>query len=73
VQPGEWLGRKCDVIGLGGSCKVWLWNDIPLKKETKNIGSETIVQASRIQENTSIDASLLELPEGMTVRSASGK
>jgi hypothetical protein len=73
VQPGEWLGRKCDVIGLGGDGKVWLWNDIPLKKEKKNIGSETTIQASRIEENAEIDASLLELPEGMAVRSASGK
>lgn len=73
VDPGEWLGRKCDVISLASAGKVWLWNDIPLKKEQKIVGRETIIQAYRIQENTAIDASLLQVPEGMRVRSAFGK
>jgi hypothetical protein len=72
VKPGQWLNRTCDVVSVGSGNNVWLWNEIPLKKEQKLVGSEIVIDAYRIQENASIDASMLQLPAEMKIRSATG-
>lgn len=72
IKPGKWLDRECEVVSHGSGNNVWLWNEIPLKKEFKQVGSETIISATRIQEDASIAASKLQLPEGMEIKSATG-
>lgn len=72
VKPGEWLGRTCEVVSVGSGNNVWLWNEIPLKKEQKLVGSEILVSAYRIQENASVEESKFQVPPGMKIRSATG-
>jgi len=72
VKSGKWLDRSCEVVSHGSGNNVWLWNEIPLKKEQKQVGSETVIGASRIQETASIEASMLQLPERMEIKSATG-
>jgi hypothetical protein len=72
VKPGQWLNRTCDVVSVGTGNNVWLWNEIPLKKEQKFVGSDTVINAYRIQENASIEVSMLQVPAEMKIMSAAG-
>src|SRR5262249_48551900 len=72
VKPGQWLQRPCEVVSVGTGNNVWLWNEIPLKKEQKLIGSDLVIDAYRIQENGSIEASMLQVLPEMKITSAAG-
>jgi hypothetical protein len=67
VKTGEWLGRPCDIVYLASAGDVWLWHDIPLKREVKSVTSDMTIEAYRIQENVPIADSLLQVPAGMKV------
>jgi hypothetical protein len=68
VDQQQFLGRTCDVVHMASSGNVWFWNEIPLKKELKTVGSEIDIEAYQIKEDASIPASLLQVPDGMSVR-----
>jgi hypothetical protein len=72
VKPGQWLDRTCEVVSVGTGNNVWLWNEIPLKKELKAVGSETVISAYRIQENAPIEVAMLQVPAEMKIMSAAG-
>ena len=67
IKPGQWLNRTCDVVSIGTGNNVWLWNEIPLKKEQKFVGSDMVIEAYRIQEDASIEASMLQVPAEMKI------
>ncbi len=67
VKPGQWLNRTCDVVSVGSGNNVWLWNEIPLKKEQKLVGSDIVISAYRIQENSSVEAAMLQVPAEMKI------
>ncbi len=61
------VGKDCKVYSIKQPVKstVWVWNNIPLKSVTLFGGSEVKMVALEIREGA-VDASMFELPQGIT-------
>ena len=61
-------GKDCEIYeGVGG--KLWIWknNQIAIKTIVKILGIDIVFDATKIELNKSVDASLFEIPENMEV------
>jgi hypothetical protein len=59
------IGKNCDVYeGMG---KVWIWNGLNLKTETKSMGIDATVTATEIKLDVTVPSEKFEIPEGITI------
>jgi hypothetical protein len=62
VGTGIFLGRKCDMIDMGGA-QVWYWKGIALKKEL--LGDKIYEHATSIEEHYVIKPDEFEVPKNV--------
>lgn len=67
------LGKECNVLSMksdkmGMQGKYYVWNNIPLKSETRMSGMVVSLIATKIEENVDIPASKFEIPADIKFR-----
>jgi len=61
-------GKQCDVYeGIAGKLWIWKKNKLALKVDVSLLGMSIITEATKINLDVSVDASLFELPKGMEI------
>ena len=61
-------GKDCEVYeGVGGKLWIWKGNQIAIKTNVKILGINIVSDATKIELNKSVDASLFEVPKDMEV------
>lgn len=64
IGTEEFLGKDCDVYEMKSTgTKLWVWEWLTLKSETKSGGIDINLTATRINEGTSVPSEKFKIPE----------
>jgi hypothetical protein len=64
IGAEEFLGKDCDVYEMKSTgTKLWVWEWLTLKSETKSGGIDITLSATRINEGTSVPSEKFKIPE----------
>jgi hypothetical protein len=64
IGAEEFLGKDCDVYEIKNTgTKLWIWEWLTLKSETKSGGIDINLSATRINEGTSVPSEKFKIPE----------
>ncbi len=72
VSNETFLGKSCDKFTIDYKKQQMkgyylVWNGIPMKTEISIMGMKTLVEATKISENATIDTKKFEIPEGVKI------